>query len=190
MLRDACSGDRQQRGTLIMSKPSLLVVLSIATVAVAQPVYETSDRVGPVFSDLPSAGAREITLPQINLMDSPSPQVANQPAPVVAPYTAVQIMQPENGGTVHTNTGLFSMAVTLSPDLRTARGDAIAIRLDGTVLPVRRVTLQFDISPDEWQLAAKDQVEHQVEVAVVDRAGRALLIATPVHFYVHRATRR
>jgi len=172
-----------------MSKPSLLVVLCIATVAAAQPVYETSDRDGPVFSDIPSSGAREIPLPQINLMDSPSTPAAAQPAPAMAPYTAVQIIQPENGGTVHSNTGLFSMAVALSPDLRTERGDAIAIKLDGTVLPVRRITLQFDISSDEWQMAAKDQVEHQVEVAVVDRAGMALLIATPVRFYAHRATR-
>ena len=64
-----------------MSKPSLLVVLCIATVAAAQPVYETSDRDGPVFSDIPSTGAREIPLPQINLMDSPSTPAAAQPAP-------------------------------------------------------------------------------------------------------------
>jgi hypothetical protein len=168
----------------------LLAALFGARAAPAQPVYETRDRVGPVFSDLPSAGARAVELPpQINLMDSvEEPAPAPEPVPAVAPYRAVQITQPENGGTVHSNTGQFSIVVAIEPDLRTDQGDRIAITLDGTRLPQRRQVLQFDITAGEWQMAARDQVEHQLEVALVDRAGRVLLTASPIRFYAHRAT--
>ncbi|WP_287460377.1 DUF4124 domain-containing protein, partial [Accumulibacter sp.] len=35
-------------------------IMLIATLAAAQPVYESRDRDGPVFSDTPSPGAREM----------------------------------------------------------------------------------------------------------------------------------
>ncbi|HAY27510.1 MAG TPA: hypothetical protein DCY47_08430, partial [Candidatus Accumulibacter sp.] len=50
----------------------LLAGLLIATLAAAQPVYESRDRAGPVFSDMPSPGAREVPLPPVNVMDSPA----------------------------------------------------------------------------------------------------------------------
>jgi len=167
-----------------------LAGLLIATLAAAQPVYESRDRSGPVFSDMPTTGAREMHLPPANVMDSP---VATPllPPPATAPaYAGLQIMQPEDDGTVHSNTGQFSIALTLEPPLQRERGDAIAVRLDGTVLAVKRTTLQFDVTADEWQMAARDQVEHTVEVAVVDRSGNALLVAAPVRFTMHRASRR
>jgi hypothetical protein len=100
----------------------LLAALLDARAAPAQPVYETRDRAGPVFSDLPSGGAREVELPpQINLMDSvEEPAPAPEPVPAVAPYRAVQITQPENGGTVHSNTGQFSMVVAIGHRARCA----------------------------------------------------------------------
>jgi hypothetical protein len=127
------------RGGALMAITLLLAALFGARAAPAQPVYETRDRAGPVFSDLPSAGAREVELPpQINLMDSvEEPAPAPEPVPAVAPYRAVQITQPENGGTVHSNTGQFSIVVAIEPDLRTDQGDRIAITLDGTLLPQR-----------------------------------------------------
>ena len=172
----------------------LLAGLLIATLAAAQPVYESRDRAGPVFSDMPSPGAREVPLPPVNVMDSPAsaatPAAAQPRAAAAAAYARLAIMQPEDGGTVHSNTGQFAVALALEPPLQIDRGDAIAVRVDGTPLAERRTTLQFDITTDEWQQAAGDQVEHALEVAVVDRAGNALLVAAPVRFYVHRASRR
>jgi hypothetical protein len=168
-----------------------LAGLLIATLAAAQPVYESRDRSGPVFSDMPTTGAREMHLPPANVMDPPVATPLPAPPPATAPaYASLQIMQPEDDGTVHSNTGQFSIALTLEPPLQLERGDAIAVRLDGTVLADKRTTLQFDVTADEWQMAARDQVEHTVEVAVVDRSGNALLVAAPVRFYVHRASRR
>lgn len=169
-----------------------LVAMLFASLAGAQPVYESRDRAGPVFSDLPSQGASEVKLPPANLMDSPqvAPVVIPRPEPGAAsPYTDLQIIQPENGGTVHSNTGQISLAVAIEPALQTERGDAIAVKLDKAWLPTTRTTLRFDISPSEWQQAAADNVEHQLEVIVVDGSGKALISSAPVRFYVHRATR-
>ncbi|MBL8373214.1 DUF4124 domain-containing protein [Accumulibacter sp.] len=170
----------------------LLAAMCFAALAGAQPVYESRDRAGPVFSDLPSQGASEVKLPPANLMDSPQVAPIVIPRPehgAAAPYTALQIIQPENGGTVHSNTGQISLAVVIEPALQTERGDALAVRLDNTLLPTTRGTLRFDINPSEWQQAAVDSVEHQLEVIVVDGSGTALIRSAPVRFFVHRATR-
>lgn len=168
----------------------LLTGLLVATLAAAQPVYESHDRAGPVFSDMPTPDAREVDLPPVNVMDSPAAPTLPPSPPAAATYTGLQITQPEEGGTVHSNTGQFSVALILEPPLKIERGDVIAVRLDGTLLPERRTSLQFDVTADEWQMAARDQVEHALEVAVVDRSGQELLVAAPVRFYVHRASRR
>lgn len=169
----------------------LLVALLVAATATAQPVYESRDRAGPVFSDLPTPGASELTLPPINVMDSPpEPPVSPVPSEQAAvSYSALKIMQPENGGTVHSNTGQFSVEISIEPPLQTARGDAIAVRLDKTLLSTPRATLRFEISPAEWRSVATDTAEHQLEVAVVDRSGKAIIISPPVRFYMHRASR-
>ena len=178
-----------------------LTVLVAATAA-AQPVYETQGKDGPVFSDLPSQGrdapspgATELTLPPINVSSPPpaasvTPALQAAPAAAIAPYQSLSISQPENGGTIHTNTGQFSLQVAADPELRTGQGDVLVVSLDGHPLPTTRTTAQFDISPTEWQMAAADSVEHQLQVSVVNSAGTVLITSAAVSFYAHRATRR
>lgn len=164
----------------------------VALQAAAQPVYESRDRAGAVFSDMPSQGASEVTLPPINLMDSPQPAPAESAVPGPSngvSYTALRIVQPESGGTIHSNSGEFLVQAEISPALQTRQGDALAVKLDGTLLPGTRTALPFHISSSEWQMAAQDNVEHRLEVAVVDRAGNARIISEAVRFYVHRATK-
>jgi hypothetical protein len=169
-----------------------LAVFLVAAPAGAQPVYETRDRAGPVFSDIPTAGATEVVLPPLNRMDSPQepPLAPAPPGPAVAAYTTLNIVQPANGGTIHSNTGQFAVQLALEPALQTARGDAIAVKLDNTMLPTKRLTLQFEITAEEWQSVAANSAEHQLEVAVVDGSGAALIVAPAVRFYVHRASRK
>lgn len=169
------------------SCPLLAVLLAVAT-AVAQPVYETHDRAGPVFSDIPSPGASELNLPPLNSMDSPqAPAESSSPASSVA-YSTLRIIEPEDGGTIHTNTGQFSVRLAIDPPLRTARGDAIVVRLDNTPLAARHLATEFEISPAEWQSAAVENVEHQLEAAVLDRSGNAIIVAPSIRFYTHRAS--
>lgn len=164
--------------------PLLICLLPIAVLA--QTVYESKDKEGPVFSDTPSPGAQPVDLPPPNVIDTPTP-VQQQSLPDASGYTSVAILSPQNQGTVHTNTGEFQVSLALTPTLQS--GNAIRVSLDGTTLPKLRNSLQFDITPDEWQSTAKDNVLHQLQVAIVDDSGKVLITADPVQFYVHRAFR-
>lgn len=161
-----------------------LLICLLPAVALAQTVYESEDKEGPVFSDTPSPGAQPVDLPPANVIDNPTP-VQQQSQPAASGYTSVVILSPQAQGTVHSNTGEFQVSLALTPALQ---GDnAISISLDGTTLPTLRYSLQFNITPDEWQSAAKDNVLHELEVAVLDGSGNPLITANPVQFYVHRA---
>jgi hypothetical protein len=165
--------------------PLLICLLPIAVLA--QTVYESKDKEGPVFSDTPSPGAKPVDLPPPNVIDTPTPQ--QQPvSQLAAPdYTSITILSPQDQGTVHTNTGEFQVNLALTPVLQAS--NAIRVSLDGNQLLTLRYTLQFNITSDEWQSAAKDNVLHQLQVAIVDDSGNVLITADPVQFYVHRASR-
>jgi hypothetical protein len=177
----------------------LLLGIFLATSAAAQTIYETQGKNGPVFSDLPSEGrdlpspgTTEVTLPPINVSDAPA-AVPKPPAkapaePPAAYYQTLAITQPESGGTIHSNTGQISVQVAIEPALRAEQGDAIVVSLDGAALPSTHPTAQFEISASEWQAAAKDNVQHQLQVSIMDRSGKLLLTSEPQNFYVHRAT--
>jgi len=174
-----------------------LLGVFVAASAAAQTIYETQGKDGPIFSDLPSGGrdlpspgTTEMTLPPINLSDSPA--AAAKPAKAAAapavPYQTLAITQPESGGTIHSNTGQISVQVAIEPALRAEQGDTIVVSLDGATLPSTYPTTQFEISASEWQAAARDSVEHQLQVSIMDRSGKLLLTSEPQNFYVHRAT--
>jgi hypothetical protein len=164
--------------------PLLICLLPIA--ALAQTVYESKDNEGPVFSDTPTPGAQPIDLPPPNVIDTPTP-VQQQSQSTVPVYTSFTILSPQGQGTVHTNTGRFQVNLALSPALQ--GGNAIRVSLDESQLPTLRYTLQFNITSDEWQSFARDNVLHQLQVAIVDDSGNVLFAADPVQFYVHRSFR-
>lgn len=171
---------------IVATLAGMLVVASVS----AQPVYESLDKSGgAVFSDTPSAGASAVALPPANLMEAPSVPLAAPPAPPsdYLPYTAISIVTPQDGGTVHSNDGRFSMQVAISPTLQRDQADAITVMLDGNLLPDRRTTTSFDITPSDWQYSNSANIEHELVVAVVDAAGNALLVSSPIHIFVHRA---
>jgi len=59
-------------------------------------------------------------------------------------------------------------------------------------LPTLRTSLQFDITQDEWQSAARDTTTtlHTLTATVVDPSGNPLIAAPPVQFYALRASHR
>lgn len=164
--------------------PLLICLLPIAVLA--QTVYESKDKEGPVFSDTPSPGAQPVDLPPPNVIDTPTP-VQKQSQPAASGYTSITILSPQDQSTVHTNTGEFQVNLALTPALQ--GGNTIRVSLDGSQLPTLRYALQFNITSDEWQSTAKDNVLHQLQVAIVDDSGNVLITADPVQFYVHRAFR-
>jgi len=173
-----------------MMRPTLLLALLLPIMASAQTtIYECQGNDGPMFSDRPCPGAKVLDLPSPNVIDTGAPPAQSAPPQAVAPaYTAFSILQPGDRGTVHTNTGQFSVSLTLTPALQ--EGNSIVVSLDGTQLPTLRSSLQFDITPDEWQEAATDTTRHTLSATVVDGSASVLISANPVQFYAHRATVR
>jgi hypothetical protein len=178
-----------------MTRPLLAAVLLAIGPALAcaqGPVYESKDKAGPVFSDRPSAGAKPVELGPPNVIQT-TPPPKQQPAPATAPapyYTMLAISSPENGGTIHSNTGAFDVSVRLQPALRTARGDRIEARLDGRAIARRFSSGRFGVTEADWQKSASpDNVEHTLQVVVLDKAGAVLRESAPVKFFAHRATR-
>jgi hypothetical protein len=164
---------------------ALLIVLFPA-IACAQTVYECPGPNGPLFTDTPCPGGKPMDLGPPNVIDtnSPPPQpAATQVTP--AGYKAFAIASPENGMTIHTNTGEFPVNLMLTPSLQGS--NAVSLSLDGTQLPTLRYSLQFDITSQEWDSAAVADVQHTLQASVVDASGNTLIGATPVQFYVHRA---
>ena len=174
-----------------MMRPTLLLILLLPAIASAQTtIYECQGKEGPIFSGTPCPGAKVLDLPSPNVIDTGAPpQGQSAPPQAAAPaYTALTIVQPNDRGTIHTNTGQFSVSLSLTPALQD--GNSIVVSLDGTQLPALRTSLQFDITPDEWQDAATDTTRHTLSVSVVDGSGNLLISANPVQFYAHRATVR
>jgi hypothetical protein len=164
---------------------ALLIFLSPA-LACAQVVYQCPGQDGPVFSDTPCPGGKRMDLGPPNVIDTNAPPPAQPDTQVDASaYTAFTILSPENGGTIHTNTGQFNVNLALTPSLQ--GGNAISVSLDGTQLSTLRYSLQFDITQEEWESAAAADVQHLLQASVMDRAGNTLIAATPVQFYAHRA---
>jgi len=173
-----------------MLRPTLLLILLLPALAIGQTkIYECQGNDGPIFSDRPCPGAKVLDLPSPNVIDTGAPPAQSAPPQAAAPaYAAFSILQPDDRGTVHTNTGQFSVSLSLTPALQ--EGNSIAVSLDGTQLPTLRFSLQFDITPDEWQEAATDTTRHTLSATVVDGSANVLISANPVQFYAHRATVR
>jgi len=91
-----------------------LLICLLPAVALAQTVYESQYKEGPVFSDTPSPGAQPVDLPPANVIDNPTP-VQQQSQPAASGYTSVVILSPQAQGTVHSNTGEFQVTASHSP---------------------------------------------------------------------------
>ncbi len=168
----------------------LLALLAVATLPAMgqQQIYECPGEGGVrTFTDTPCPAGKPLQLPSPNVIDTgPPPQPrAAAPQPAAPAYTGFAILSPEQGGTLHTNTGQFPVALALEPALQP--GNVIQVTLDGTPLQAQRDTLQFDISSDEWNTAAVAEQPHTLAVSVVDASGKTVIAAAPVQFYVQRA---
>ena len=166
----------------------LAPIVFAATVA-AQTVYESQGKSGPVFSDQPSPGAKPITVGPTNVVPSTPPPAAQPDTPAPPPsYRSLAVAEPENEGTIHSNTGAFEVRVRSSPGLRSSAGDRLRLVLDGNLLPGSYGSSRIRLTESDWQSAAGGGgVEHTLQAAIVDKTGRLLIESPPVTFYVHRA---
>lgn len=164
---------------------------SCAIVSMAQTVYESRDKAGPVFSDRPSPGASAVQLEAPNVIDVtpvPKPPPASAPASTApAPYRRFVIERPAEQSMVHTNTGAFGISASLSPPLR--RSDRVRVLLDGNLVPTIFRSTNIRLSESDWQdTVASLNGEHTLQLTVVDANGKPTIETTPVRFYARRAT--
>jgi hypothetical protein len=201
-----------KRITMMMS---LVVCLLLgATIASAQPVYETKGANGPSFSDKPQPGAKAIELKPLNVIDSatltggsPAEKSVSPPAkrktvsdkpaaekPVgdkesAVAYRSFSIVFPENEGSIVANTAVFEVRLAVDPVLRLGEGHAFAVSINGRPVGQRFTATEFMIPPEFWgdQLPLANQ-RQQLAAAIVDRNGVVLKEAAPVQFQLRYAT--
>ena len=157
-----------------------------AAAALAQTVYESKDKAGPVFSDRPSTGAVPVELPPPNVVSSPAVKpVPDAPAPSAsAPaYRRLVIQRPAEQDMVHSNNGAFGISAQLSPPLRP--NDRIRVLIEGNLVPTVFRSTDLRISEQDWQATAVgNNSEHTLQLAVVDGDGKPRIESAPVRFYL------
>lgn len=161
-----------------------------AMVSMAQTVYESRDKAGPVFSDRPSPGASTVQLEAPNVIDvTPVPKQSPQAAPAStapAPYRRFVIERPTEQGMVHTNTGSFGISASLSPPLR--RDDRVRVLLDGNLVPTIFRSTNIRLAETDWQdTAVSLNGEHTLQLAVVGADGKPTIETPIVRFYARGA---
>lgn len=162
------------------------VLAAQAAAALAQTVYESKDKAGPVFSDRPSAGAVPVELPPPNVVSPPvaKPTPDAPAASASAPaYRRLVIQRPAEQDMVHSNNGAFDISASLSPPLRPS--DRVRVMIDGTLVPTVFRSTKLHISERDWQSAAVgSNSEHTLQLAVVDGDGKPWIESAPVRFYL------
>ena len=168
-----------------------LAVIACVLAAGALPAATVYKNVQPdgtvIYSDIPSAGAEEIDLPEIQFYTAPrldtdlgSDDAAGQAAEQDSEgYDTFAIASPENDATLRDNAGNVSISLEIQPALRA--GHQIDIRLDGTSIGRGSGT--------SVALTNVDRGTHTVQALVLDGDGREVASTGSVTFHLRRATK-
>lgn len=168
----------------------------------AQGVYVKQGPNGPVFSDKPLPGSKEVTLKPLNVMpaaetrvpvevkpqnvapvDGVSPQAADSPF-----YERFQIVFPENNGSVVANTAVFEVRLAVNPPLRLADQHVFVVSLNGRAVNQRYTATEFMIPADFWAELPPPNQAVQLDASIVDGKGQIVKRAAPVQFVMRYAT--
>jgi len=166
----------------------------------AQGVYVTPGEKGPVFSDKPQPGAREVLLPPLNVVAPPpvaphavptsakAPEKDGENSAAALTYRSFAIVQPANYGSVLANTALFEVRLAVDPPLQSGEGHAFAVSIDGRPVGQRLSANEFIVPPEFWGDTLPSPAQSlQLDASIVDRAGRELARAEPVRFFMRYA---
>lgn len=187
----------------------LAALTSTAILAMAQGVYVTPGDQGPVFSDKPQRGAKEVTLPPLTIVPpSKEPKKAKpaasetkqdgsrkerqdgpKPDAAAVGYRSFSIVSPENNGSVVANTAVFEVRVAVDPPLQLGDGHAFAVSINGRPVGQRFTATEFMIPPEFWgdTLPPPNQ-SMQLDASIVDGLGQVLKTAPPIRFFMRHAT--
>jgi len=157
---------------------------------------------GPVFSDKPAPGAREVTLQPLTVVAppkesastasaTPSAAIGNSPKPetATAAYRSFAVVSPENDGSVVANTAFFEVRVAVDPALQLGERHAFTVSINGRSVNQRFTATEFTIPPEFWgDVLAQGSQSMQLDASIVDGSGQVLKQAAPVRFYPRYVT--
>ena len=183
-----------------MSRKGAIAVCSLllASVVMAQTVYESTSGQGRVYSDRPTTGSKPLELRPLNVIEpthvapaSPKAAAPEEPktvAPALA-YRSLTVVFPEQGGSVASNTATFEVRVSIDPPLQIGKGHAFLLRFDGRTVGIRYTSTEMMVPPEFFGEAIPAGAQrHLLEVSVVDGQGGAVFAATPVDFQTRFVT--
>lgn len=164
--------------------PLLLMLLAALNLAAQEKGYKVVRPDGTVeFTDQPRPGAEEIPLTPIPVYEAPplpAPPPPKAPAePPVAEavsYKRLAIVAPTQEETIRSNENLVTVRIALQPALHP--GHVVVILLDGAEVARGRGS--------SFLLREVYRGEHAVSAQVVDAAGKSLISAPPVTFFLHQ----
>lgn len=188
----------------------LIIGLMTASLSLhAQGVYVTRGANGPVFSDKPQPGAKEMQLRPLSVVPAQRlPQEskalsgaagdtvndaakgrAESQTPPQTPYGAFTILFPEQNGSIVANTGSFVVRLAVEPPLKLGEGHAFTIRLNGQPVGQRFTATEFMFPPEFWGGEAPPINQRaQLDASIVDSAGRVIMNAPPTIFLMRYTT--
>ncbi len=179
-------------------------LLTLSAVVQAQGVFVTQGDNGPVFSDKPQPGAKELTLRPLSVVAPPKEfKVVAPPTPPAAPanpddgkttdalpfsYHNFSVVFPENNGSIVASTAVVEVRVAVDPPLQLGEGHAFSVKLNGQVIGQRFTATEFMIPPEFWgdTLPPPNQTV-QLDASIVDANGQVLKKAAPIRFVLRYA---
>ena len=167
-----------------MNNVLFILILLLVTPAInaqeTKKVFVTRDANGVlVFSDSPQAGAEELTLSsRANIMAATDPTLPVTKKPAAEPFK-VEIVQPEEQGTVRDNTGSVYVSGKISPMFE--RGLMVRLLVDGKALTEPQNNTVFILRDIE-------RGEHKLQMELFDKNGKIIATSPVTTFYLHRAS--
>lgn len=127
-----------------------------------------------VYSDIPFHNAKEITPPNITVMDAPKvaakPKVVEEETTAETKYTKFSILTPKNNETIWNEAQLI-VSLQLKPPLDIASGHNIWLIMDGKPRVKHKRSLQL-------QIGRTDRGSHAIKAQVRNKKGK-IIRSTP-----------
>lgn len=162
--------------------PALLIFSFFPATGMTQEkkIYVSRDANGVlIFSDTPAPGAEEVSFTvRPNLMEATEVRFPEKKTAIPEAYK-VEIMQPEDQGTVRDNTGSVYISGRITP--RFQRGFRVRLMLNGSQQGEPQSSTAFVLRDVE-------RGEHNIQIELIDKNGKLIATSPVTTFYLHRAS--
>ena len=172
------------------TRPIFILLALLATSGVLADAYTWTDEDGVVhYSDRPEPGAKQIVLPESNIVrtrpvqrqQAATPDAAEDAAEDTGPfrYESLEVAAPAPEETLWNIEGVLNVSLALSPGLQT--GHQVRVYFDGTPRTVASTSFQID---------EVYRGVHNIQAEVLDETGQLMIRSLPNRFYVQQNTVR